>query len=120
MSNSLTVHGRLTRDAESYLVKIGEKESTMVSFPLIDSGLPGHKGETFVIEVHFVKEIAKSILPYLVKGKEVIVHGFLAQKNYVTSSGESRSKLYVSANIVEFVGKGQVEEVDEASGGLAA
>ena len=103
--NVITMHGRLARDAESFSVKTGNVEGTMVSFILTDFGLPNQKGEPMSIEVHFMKDVALSILPNLVKGKEVIVNGFLAEKNYVTKAGEAKSKKYISASIVQFVGK---------------
>lgn len=112
--NNITMHGRLGRDAEKFQVKTGNGEGTMVSFLLIDYGLPNQKGEPMSIEVHFMKDIALSILPSLVKGKEVIVNGFLTEKNYVTKAGESKSKKYISASIVEFVGKSSANEGEAA------
>lgn len=99
------MHGRLARDAESFPIKTGTGEGTMISFQLVDYGLPNQKGDPMTMEVHFVKDIGLSILPNLVKGKEVIVNGFVAEKNYVTKAGESRNKKYISASIVQFVGK---------------
>ncbi len=113
--NVITMHGRLGRDAESFQVKSKDgNEGTMVSFILIDYGLPNQKGEPMSIEVHFMKDVALSILPNLVKGKEVIVNGFLAEKNYVTKAGEAKSKKYISASIVQFVGKPLEKEGGEA------
>lgn len=109
--NVITMHGRLGRDAESFQVKSKDgNEGTMVSFILIDYGLPNQKGEPMSIEVHFMKDIALSILPSLVKGKEVVVTGFLTEKDYVTRSGEAKSKKYISASIVEFTGKPSLNE----------
>ena len=109
--NIITMHGQLGRDAESFQVKAKDgNEGTMVSFILIDYGLPNQKGKPMSIEVHFMKEIAVSILPSLVKGKEVVVSGFLAEKDYVTRAGEAKTKKYISASIVEFTGKPSLNE----------
>ena len=74
--NVITMHGRLGRDAESFQVKSKDgNEGTMVSFILIDYGLPNQKGEPMSIEVHFMKDIALSILPSLVKEKGLCYKG---------------------------------------------
>ena len=76
----------------------------MLSFSILDYGTPNQKNEPLIIEVHFSKEIGTKLLPDLVKGKEVVVDGFLARKDYVTRSGVEKSKIYISASIVEFTG----------------
>ena len=102
--NRVTMHGRLADDAKSFLVNTGEKEMPMLSFSLLDYGTPHQKNVPLIIEVHFMKDIGEKLLPDLVKGKEVVVDGFLTRKDYVTRSGIEKSKLYISASIVEFTG----------------
>ena len=102
--NRVTIHGRLANDAKSFVINTGEKEITMLSFSILDYGTPNQKNEPMIIEVHFSKEIGTKLLPDLVKGKEVVVDGFLTRKDYVTRSGIEKSKLYISASIVEFTG----------------
>ena len=103
--NRVTIHGRLANDAKSFLVNTGEKEITMLSFSILDYGTPNQKNEPLIIEVHFSKEIGTKLFPDFVKGKEVVVDGFLVRKDYVTRSGVEKSKIYISASIVEFIGK---------------
>ena len=107
--NRVTILGRLADDAKSFLIKTGGGELPMISFSLLDYGTPGQKSEPMLVEVHFLKEIGPKLLPDLVKGKEVIVDGFLTRKDYVTRSGIEKSKLYISASIVEFTGKASEE-----------
>ena len=102
--NRVTIHGLLADDAKSFLIKTGDGEMPMISFSLLDYGTPGQKTEPMLVEVHFLKEIGPKLLPDLVKGKEVIVDGFLTRKDYVTRSGVEKSKLYISASIVELTG----------------
>ena len=102
--NRVTVLGRLAEDAKGFLVNAGDKEMTMLSFSLLDYGTPGQKKEPVIIEVHFMNDVSTKLLPDLVKGKEVLVDGFLTRKNYTTRSGVEKSKLYISASIVEFTG----------------
>lgn len=98
------MYGRLADDAKSFLVNTGDREMPMISFSLLDYGTPGQKNDPMIIEVHFLKEIGTKLLPDLVKGKEVVVDGFLTRKDYVTRSGIEKSKIYISASIVEFTG----------------
>ena len=102
--NRVTILGRLAEDAKGFLVNTGDKEMTMLSFSLLDYGTPGHKKEPVIIEVHFMNDVSTKLLPDLVKGKEVLVDGFLTRKDYTTRSGVEKSKLYISASIVEFTG----------------
>jgi len=102
--------GRLANDAQKFPVRTGDKEMQMISFSILDYGTPGQKSEPVIIEVHFLKEIGVKLLPDLVKGKEVVVDGFLTRKDYVTRDGIEKSKLYISASIVEFTGTSQKEE----------
>lgn len=102
--------GRLANDAKSFLVKTGESEMQMISFSILDYGTPGQKSEPVIMEVHFMKEIGMKLLPDLIKGKEVVIDGFLTRKDYVTRGGEEKTKLYISASIVEFTGSSYREE----------
>ncbi len=108
--NRVTILGRLANDAKSFSVKTGETEKQMISFSLLDYGTPGQKSEPMIIEVHFMKDIGVKLLPDLVKGKEVVVDGFLVRKDFVTRAGIEKSKIYISASIVEFTGLSHKEE----------
>ncbi len=98
--NSITLHGKLTDDAHRFLVATSAGQTTLVTFNVLDSGLPYQKSEPLIIEVHFLKEVAGHIFDYLKKDKEVVICGFLRQKNYETSENVARSKYYISAEYV--------------------
>ncbi len=85
--NRVTILGRLAEDAKGFLVNAGDKEKTMISFSLLDYGTPGQKKEPVIIEVHFMNDVSTKLLPELVKGKEVLVDGFLTRKDFITRSG---------------------------------
>lgn len=108
--NSITVHGKLVSDAQRFLVETAAGQTPLVTFNLLDSGLPYQKGEPLVIEVHFMKEVASHIYEYLKKDKEIVVMGFLRQKNYETSSKVEKSKYYISAEYVTLCPKYKTEE----------
>lgn len=101
--NSVSIHGIITSDAEKILIKTNTGETPLIIFTLCDLGLPYQKKEPLSIEVHFLKEAANHIFDYLKKDKEVIVSGFLKQRVYQTAAGETRSKLYISADFVTLV-----------------
>ena len=60
---------------------------------------------------HLSSKIAPLLMPELVHGKEVNLFGSMVQKNYVTSSNEFRTKIYMIADYIEFVGKNERREV---------
>lgn len=109
--NSLTIHGKITEDANIVLVKTLSGEKSMVVFNLLDSGLPYQKSEPMIIEVHFMEEAASHIFEYLKKNKEVFAIGHLRQKNYTTSQGEYKSKFFVSAKYVGLIPLYKTSEV---------
>lgn len=103
--NSITLHGKLAKDAAVTLVNSCGAETPLVTFSFIDGGLPYQKSEPMFIEVHFMKEAAMHIFGFLKKGKEVMVTGCLRSKNYVTQGGERKQKYFISADYIVLTGK---------------
>lgn len=101
--NSITIHGKLTADADMILVKTIVGEKPMVVFNILDSGLPYQKAEPMIVEVHFMEEAASHIYEYLNKNKEVFIIGHLRHKEYTTGAGEKRTKFFVSAKYVGLI-----------------
>ncbi len=103
--NTITLHGKVVKDAESILVNNEGIETPLVVFSFVDNGTPYQKNkDPMFIEVHFMKEAAMHIFKYLKKGKEVIVLGCLRMKSYTTKEGEPRQKYYISADSITFTG----------------
>lgn len=100
--NSLNIIGKLTEDAKIIFPQ-KKDQNPLVSFSIMDSGLPYQKTEPMVIEVHFFKEVAEHIYEYLKKDKEVYVNGYLRQKNYKTMNGNYRTKYYISAEFITLI-----------------
>ncbi len=98
--NYITLHGKIVKDASTTLVNNGGIETPLVTFSFQDSGTPYQKSEPMFIEVHFMKEAAMHILPFLKKGKEVEIFGCLRFKSFVTSTGKTGQKYYVSADYI--------------------
>lgn len=102
--NRVTMLGNLCADAERFDVETRNGKSSYVSFSVVDFGTPNKKGEPLTMEVHFSKEVGIKLCPSLLKGKEVLVDGFLVEKNYVTRDGVPKTKYYISANMVLLTG----------------
>lgn len=102
--NNFSVVGVLQEDAKKYLVQTANGEKALVVFFVIDKGMPYQRREDMIIEVNFIEEAAIHILPYLKKGKEVVVFGFLTEKISKNSVGRVIQKKYVSAKSVQLVG----------------
>jgi len=108
--NNFSMHGIVGKDAECHEMVDSYGKKNLITFVLYDYGVSNKKTIPLSIEVHFSKDVAVTICPYLVKGKEVFVSGFLREKDYVDNSGISHRKYYVSANTVEMAGKCEVPE----------
>ena len=112
--NSVCIEGKITKDATKVLVSNEGAETFLVTFTMLDTGLPYQKSSPMFIEVHFMKEAAFSIFPYLKKGKEILVFGCLRSKDFVTSSGEAKQKYFVSADYIKL--EGNAIKKDEKNG----
>ncbi len=102
--NYITLDGRITKDAITTLVNNSGVETPLVTFTFQDSGTPYQKSEPMFIEVHFMKEVAMHILPFLKKGKEITIFGCLRFKSFITSTGKTGQKYYISADYIKFHG----------------
>ena len=98
--NYIALTGKIIKDATSTLVTNCGIETPLVSFLFLDSGTPNQKTEPMPIEVHFMKEVAMHLLPFLKKNKEVQIYGCLRYKNFTTSSGIKGQKYYISADYI--------------------
>jgi single-strand DNA-binding protein len=102
--NSVTIAGRLTRDAElSYtnsgmaMVKLGVALNTRKK-----------EGDQWVDEAHFFDVVlwgkqGESLANYLTKGKQVAIEGSLRQNRW-EKDGQSHSKVVINANNIMLLG----------------
>lgn len=109
--NTISVIGKVNRDAMATLVKNSDgAETPLVSFTLMDTGLPYMKSDPMFIEVNFMREPAMHLSTFLKKGKEIMVTGCLRSKTYVTQGGEKKTKYFISADYVLLTGQRQIEK----------
>lgn len=111
--NRITLHGTVCKNAE--LFNVYGDDVPLVSFVVKDYGKPGaFNDEPLMMQVHFKKEIGVRLAGELTKGKEVNLYGFLTQKDYVTTANEFKSKIYMIAEYIEFIGKQSGRESEAA------
>ena len=101
--NYITVHGKVTNPAEMKLITINGEPVPVAVFTVVDIGLPYQQIEPTFFLINYPKEAASMISNYLVKDKEVIIHGTLRQKNYKNSNGERIQRYFVRADMVELL-----------------
>lgn len=103
-TNTVTIVGRLTRDA---LTKSLTDGTTVIEYS-IASNYQRKKGESWIDEVNFFdcEQFfgADGVLPWLVKGKQVCVTGALRQDRWKSSEGGQRSRVKILVNHVQLLG----------------
>ena len=103
MSNHITVHGKITKDAEMKLVNINGEPTPVAVFTVVDIGLPYQQIDPTFFSVNYPKEAASLIADYLVEGKEVLIYGTLRQKYSKDNSGRKAQKYFLRAEGVELI-----------------
>jgi len=98
--NNVTLIGRLTRDPELITTSNG---TDICNMGIAVQRRGREEGADFV-EVKAFNAQAKTSAEYLAKGRQVGISGHLRLDTWDNVEGEKRSKLYVIANSVEFLG----------------
>ena len=108
--NSVNLIGNLTRDVE--LKQVGEY--AVAKFAIAVNERVKKNGEWTEVAHFFDVETwngAEACAKYLSKGRQVAVSGSLVQHRWETDEGQKRSKVYVKAQRVDFIGgKGEAGE----------
>jgi single-strand DNA-binding protein len=110
MYNKYICVGNLTKDPESRPVNDSGDKVTNLAVAVNN---PLNKDEVFYIDVQAWGRVGENCSKYLSKGKRVLVEGRLKTNTWTTKEGESRSKVQVVANSVQFLSP--VNENEEAS-----
>jgi single-strand DNA-binding protein len=98
--NTVTIIGRLTRDAEQ---PSAERAPLRFSIAVNRSK---KQGDQFVDEANYfdIEYWHRSILPHLTKGKQVAITGELRQDRWTDKDGATRSKVVISARDIQLLG----------------
>lgn len=124
--NSVTIVGRLVRDLNGsdpreYAFTPNGQARANISIAVNRSR---KQGEQWVEEAHFFNvtiwgKTAENLLPYLKKGKQICVEGYLKQDRWQDkATGQSRSSVSIVANNVQLLG-GNSGGGGQPSGGFA-
>lgn len=102
--NSVTVIGRLTKDVDLRVMQNG----TAVGNMSVAVNHAVKKGEQWEDEASFFEvtlwgKQAEALKPYLMKGQQVAVQGYLKQSTW-EKDGEKRSKVVIIADNLQLVG----------------
>lgn len=104
-TNTITVIGRLTRDAELSYTSGG---MAIVKMSIANNYSKKH-GDQWSTEVNYFDitifgKRAESLNQYLTKGTQISVTGYLRQDRWEQEDGSKRSKVYILANDIQLLG----------------
>jgi len=100
MSNSISIVGRLTRDAEQRATATG---TVITNFSVAsDTGFGERKVTTFYNCSYFRK--AEALMQYLTKGSQVFISGEFSLRKYNKNDGTEGVSPDVNVNNIELVG----------------
>ena len=114
--NEVRLMGRVTRDPELKKTAGGK---SVLEFRLAVNGrsqVAGERGLPTYTMVRTWEDLAEQCARVLVHGYPVYVEGALRNDEWTTPKGEPRSKLYVKATAIQFLGNlmGERKEAVEA------
>jgi len=94
--NEWTFNGRLTADPESKFLQDG---TAVTNFRV---AVNNYGDKTIFVNVTTWRSLAENCNKFLEKGQKVTVSGRVEEDAWETDQGERRTKMYVTANFVEF------------------
>ena len=110
MYNKYICVGNLTRDPENKPVNDSGDSVTNLAVAVNN---PLSKDEVFYADVQAWGKVGENCSKYLAKGKRVLVEGRLKTNTWTNKEGDTRSKVYVVANSVQFLSP--VNETSDSS-----
>ena len=113
MYNKYICVGNLTRAPETKPVNDSGDSVTNLAVAVNN---PLSKDEVFFADVQAWGKVGENCSKYLTKGKRVLVEGRLKTNTWTNKEGDTRSKVYVVANSVQFLSPvNEGNEGDQAS-----
>ncbi|MGP1586808.1 MAG: single-stranded DNA-binding protein [Treponemataceae bacterium] len=115
--NSVSIIGRLTRDAELKYTSGGMAVSNF-SIAVNRRRKNGDQwvDEVSFFDVNFFGKSAESLKQYLLKGKQIAINGELRQDRW-EKDGQNHSRVFIVANTVELLGGGGNSGSNNFAGG---
>jgi single-strand DNA-binding protein len=110
MGAYITIKGRLGRDAS--LKEVAGKKLLEMAVA-VDAGYKDNK-TTMWFNCSLWGNRAEALKQYLTKGKEVLIAGELATKEYLAKDGTNKVSLNIQASSVEFCSSAKTDSADSA------
>lgn len=100
-TNSITIIGRLTRDAET---RFSQNNTAVVSFSIaVKKDYKKEGSEASFFDVTLFGKSADKVSQYLRKGTQVCVNGWLEQSRWQDQNGNNRSKVSINTFKVQLL-----------------
>jgi len=119
--NRIVITGRLTKDCN---LKYFNNGGCIGNFSIAVNRNMKKDGQWIDTVSYFDCKIfghtAENLTPYLVKGKQVVIDGYLKQDSWKDDTGKSHSNVNIMVDDLQFVGGGAKEKapaMDDASYG---
>lgn len=106
--------GRLGKDAEMKMTKDGK---AMISFSVATDRGTGESRQTDWINCSWYSQSAEKILPFMTKGRQVLVQGEISNRIWTDKSGANQSSLDMRVSRLDLAGEKKEGEHDVAMEG---
>jgi single-strand DNA-binding protein len=93
--NSITMTGRLTRDAEKKVVNTG---TTLITFDIANNTGFGEYERVLYVKINLWGKTGEKLHQYLTKGKLIGITGQLQEDKWTDQSGVEKKKILITAN----------------------
>jgi single-strand DNA-binding protein len=110
MFNQITLIGRITKDLE---IRRGQSGVAVLSFSIVLNEKYLEKEETFFFNCVAFGKVAELIQQYTGKGKMIMVHGKLTNREYDDKSGNKKQVHEIRVDKVIFIDRQQMEKQSE-------
>ena len=114
MLNSISIHGRLTRDIQ---LKQTNNGAAVVTFSIANDRFVNGEKKTDFFDVIAWNANAKFINQHFKKGDGIIIIGRLQTRDYTDKEGNARRAVEIVVDHVEFAGGNKTEKTDSADSG---
>lgn len=107
--NSVNISGNLVNDVTA---KVTNNGTSVAGFVVAVNRKYWETEEAAFIECKMFGKLADAVVPYMTKGKGVIVGGRLSQERWQSNDGTNRSKLVVVVDFIQLLGDGKKSDFD--------
>ena len=122
--NSLTIIGRLTKDLGNDERSFGYTQSGVCKASIdIATNRSKKQGDQWVDEVSYFTVLiwgktAENLKPYLKKGTQICVKGFLKQERWTDQQGNNKNRVVIVSEQIQLLG-GKKEQTQESQSSYA-